>query len=124
MDASESPSVVFRNTSFTMRERFAPARACSTPTRMRASLRFIRFSPAVSSPRGGFFFRLAGPSHHRLVSLESAVLVQHRPRRVANPCLVRDPLVVRLARVRPAQEPDALPPRLNDDHVLVGMRLL
>ena len=57
MAESETPSLVFRKTSVTMRERFTPARACSTLTRMRASFRFVRFSAAVSFPRGGFFFQ-------------------------------------------------------------------
>ncbi len=56
MTASETPPFVFRSTSLTMRARFTPARSCSTFTRIRASLRLVRFSAAVSSPRGGFFF--------------------------------------------------------------------
>ncbi len=75
MAESEIPSLVFRKTSFTMRERFTPERTCSTWTRMRASFRFVRFSAAVSSPRGGFFFRLMSPRPDRLVSLEPGVLV-------------------------------------------------
>src|SRR5690349_13554578 len=106
MIASESPSLVLRNTSFIMRARFAPASACSTLTRMRANLRFRRFSAAVSSPRGGFFFRLAAPLHGGLVPLEPGVLVQHRPGRIANPCLVGDLFVVRAARAGLAQEID------------------
>jgi hypothetical protein len=75
MAESEIPSLVFRKTSFTMRERFTPESTCSTWTRMRASFRFIRFSAAVSSPRGGCFFRLISPRSGRLVSLEPGVLV-------------------------------------------------
>src|SRR4051794_32058494 len=124
MAASESPSVVFRNTSFTIRERLTPASACSTLTRMRASLRFVRFSPKVSSPPGGFFFRLAGPLHGGLVALKSGVLVQYRSWRIGNPCLVSDLFVVRLARTGLAQEANVRPLRLDDDDVLVAMGLL
>src|SRR5690349_12703597 len=123
MTASESPSLVFRKTSFTARQRFTPAKACSTSTRTRASLRFARFSAAVNSPPGGFFFRLPGLLHRRLVPLEPRVLVQHRPRRIGDALLVGDPLVVRLAGAGPAQEPDPLTPCARDDHVLVGVRL-
>src|SRR4051794_37386522 len=114
MTESESPSFVFRNTSFTTRQRFTPARACSTATRMRANFRFVRFSAAVSSPRGGFFFPLAGSLSRRLVPLEPRVLVQPRPRRVGDARLVGDPLVVLLAGVGAAQEPDASPPGVGD----------
>jgi hypothetical protein len=75
MAESETPSLVFRNTSFTMRQRFTPDRACSIWTRMRANFRLVRFSAAVSSPRGGFFFRLAGFLDRWLVPLESGILV-------------------------------------------------
>lgn len=75
MTVSETPSLVFRKTSFTMRQRFTPDRACSTWTRMRANFRLVRFSAAVSSPRGGFFFRLAGFLDRWLVPLESGILV-------------------------------------------------
>ena len=51
--ASETPSFVFRKTSFPMRQRLTPESACSTLTRMRANFQFVRFSAAVSSPRGG-----------------------------------------------------------------------
>ena len=40
-----------------MRERFTPARACSTRTRRLANFRLVRFSAGVSSPRRGFFFQ-------------------------------------------------------------------
>src|SRR5207245_5773946 len=59
MTASDTPSLVLRNTSLTMRELFTPARSCSTLTRICANFRLLRFSASVSSPRGGFFFRLA-----------------------------------------------------------------
>jgi hypothetical protein len=75
MTESETPSLVFRNTSFTMRQRFTPDRACSTLTRMRASFRLVRFSARLSSPRGGFFFRLASFFNRRLVTLESGIFV-------------------------------------------------
>src|SRR6516162_233059 len=80
--ASETPSFVFRNTSFTMRQRFTPARACSTLTRMRANFRFVRFSAGVSSPLGGLFFRLASLLARRFVPLEAGVLVQDGLRRI------------------------------------------
>jgi len=75
MTKSETPSLVFRNTSFTMRQRFTPDKACSTLTRMRASFRLVRFSAAVSSPRGGFFFRLASFLDRWFVPLESGIFV-------------------------------------------------
>jgi hypothetical protein len=49
------PAFVFRKVSLTLRERFTPARACSTQTRRRALWRFVRFSPAVRLPGRGFF---------------------------------------------------------------------
>src|SRR5438067_6372460 len=102
MTASDTPSLVLRNTSLTMRQRFTPARSCSTWTRICASFRLVRFSASVSSPRGGFFFRLAGLLHRRLIALESSVLVQGGPRRVADPFLIGHLFVVRLAGVRRA----------------------
>src|SRR6185503_11251968 len=99
MAESEIPSLVFRKTSFTMRERFTPARTCSTLTRMRASLRFVRFSAAVSSPRGGFFFRLAGFLHRRFIPLKARIFVQHRPGWVGDAFRVGNRLVGRLAGV-------------------------
>src|SRR3954447_17738888 len=118
MAESESPSLVFRKTSFTMRQRFTPARACSTLTRTRANWRFLRFSAGVSSPPRGFFFRLASFLDCRLVPLEPGVLVQHRPRWVGDALLIGDLLVVRLAGVGLAQEADAFPADIRDDHVL------
>lgn len=55
MTRSEKPSLVFRNTSFTMRERLIPEIACSTLTRICDILRLLRFSVAVSSFLRGFF---------------------------------------------------------------------
>src|SRR5947209_11918453 len=114
MTESESPSLVFRKTSFTMRQRFTPARACSTLTRTRANLRFVRFSAGVRSPPRGFFFRLASFLDRWLVPLEPGVLVQHRVRRIRDRFLVGDLLVVCLADVCVAQEPDAVTPGVRD----------
>src|SRR3954464_6670958 len=124
MTESDTPSLVFRNTSFTMRQRFTPASACSTRTRMRANLRFVRISAAVSSPRGGFFFRLACFLHSWLVPLESGILVQHRPRWIGDAFLVGDRLVGRLADVGATQEVDRFLSDRGDDHVLVAASLL
>src|SRR5262249_42027210 len=52
---NEKNSLVLRSTSFTIRERFTPASACSTLTRMRESARLCRFSPRDNSPLRGFF---------------------------------------------------------------------
>src|SRR5438876_8146964 len=103
MTASDTPSLVLRKTSLTMRERFTPARSCSTWTRICANFRFVRFSASVSSPRGGFFFRLAGLLHCRLIALEPGILVQGGLRWIADPFLIGDLFVVPLARVRVAQ---------------------
>src|SRR5262245_50149464 len=108
MASSDRPGFVFRNTSLTMRLRFTPAMACSTPTRSFASLRFARFSTPVSCRPRGFFFRLAALLHRRLVPLEPRVLVQGGARRVARLLLVSDPLVVGRAGVGPAEEQDAV----------------
>src|SRR5947209_16025497 len=97
MTTSDTPPLVLRKTSLTMRERFTPARSCSTLTRICANFRLRRFSASVNSPRGGFFFRLAGFLHCRLVALESGILVQGGPRRVGNPFLIGDLFIVRLA---------------------------
>jgi hypothetical protein len=75
MTASESPSFVFRNTSFTMRARFTPDSACSTLTRMRDSLRLVRFSAGVRALPGAFFFRLVGLPYRRLVPLEGRIFI-------------------------------------------------
>src|SRR5688500_8053876 len=116
MTASETPSAVFRRVSLTMRQRLTPARACSTRTRMRPSLRLVRFWASVSSPPGGLFFRLSGLGPRRLVALEAAVLVQDRPRRVGDPLVVGDALVRGAAGVGAAQKADAPAARLDDDH--------
>src|SRR5258708_38565773 len=96
MTASDTPSLVLRNTSLTMRERFTPARSCSTWTRICANFRLDRFSASASSPRGGFFFRLAGFLHCRFVALESGILVQGGLRRVGDPFLISSLFVRRL----------------------------
>ena len=124
MTASDTPSLVFRNTSFTMRQRFTPASACSTLTRMRANFRFVRFSAAVSSPRGGFFFRLAGFLDRWLVPLKSGIFVQYRLRRIGNAFLIGNFFVVRLTDVGPAQEPNTFTLSIHDDHVLVAVGFL
>src|SRR5215210_7597278 len=103
MTASDTPSLVLRNTSLTMRQRFTPARSCSTWIRICANFRLVRFSAAVSFPRGGFFFRLAGFLNRRLVALESGILVQGGPRRVGDSFLIGYLFVVRLAGARSAQ---------------------
>ena len=58
METSDNPGFLFRKTSLTIRLRFTPAMACSTRTRIRASLRLVRFSAFVSSRPRGFFLRL------------------------------------------------------------------
>src|SRR6185369_1067133 len=124
MTESESPSLVFRKTSLTARQRFTPASACSTRTRTRASLRFFRFSAGVSFPRGGFFFRLASFLDRWLVPLEPGVLVQHRLRRVGDVFLIGHYLVMARAGAGSAQEADAFALEVGNDDVLVGVRLL
>src|SRR5437660_492724 len=123
MTASETPSAVFRKTSLTMRQRFTPAKACSTRTRMRPNFRLVRFSAAVNAPPAAFFFRLAGLHSGWLVSLEAAVLVQHGPRRIGDPLVVGDALVRCPADVGAAQEADPLAARLDHDHVLIAVGL-
>src|SRR5262249_20912387 len=124
MIASDTPSVVLRSTSLTMRQRFTPARSCSTLTRICANLRLLRFSASVSSPRGGFFFRLAGLLHRRLIALESGVLVQGGLGRVGDPLFIGYLFLMGLVRVRSAQVVNPLPPSVDEDHVLVAMLLL
>src|SRR5262245_27272951 len=124
MTVSDRPSFVLRNTSLTMRERFTPARSCSTLTRICANFRFVRFSASVSFPRGGFFFRLAGFLHRRLIALESGILVQGGPWRVGDPFLIGYLFVVRLAGARSAEVVNPSAPGVDDDHVLVAMLLL
>src|SRR5258708_30038315 len=106
MAESETSSAVFRSTSLTMRQRFTPARACSTRTRICPNFRLLRFSAAVSSPPGGFFFRLAGLGPCRLVPLEPAILIQDGPRRLGDPLVVRDGLVRYPADVGAAPQAD------------------
>src|ERR1041385_7646470 len=103
MTASDTPPLVLRNTSLTMRERFTPARSCSTWTRICANLRFVRFSASVSFPRGGFFFRLAGLLHCRLIALEPGILEQGGLRWIGDPFLIGYLFLMRLPRVRSAQ---------------------
>src|SRR6266498_2769107 len=124
MTASDTPSLVLRNTSLTMRQRFTPARSCSTWTRICANFRLVRFSASVRSPRGGFFFRLAGFLHCWLITLESGILVQGGPRRVGDPFLIGHLFVVRLAGVRSAEVVNPFAPGVDEDHVLVAMLLL
>src|SRR5256886_6726457 len=100
---------------------------CALPislTRICANFWFVRFSASVSSPRGGFFFRLASFLHCRLIALESSILVQGGPRRIGDPFLIGYLFVMRLARVRLTQVVNPLPPSVDDDHVLVAMLLL
>src|SRR5439155_18337525 len=124
MAESETPSLVLRSTSLTMRQRLTPDRACSTRTRMRPNFRLVRFSAAVNSPPAGFFFRLARLGHRWLVPLETAILVQHRAWRVGDVLPVGDALVRRPADVGLAQEADTFAVGLDDDHVLVAVHLL
>src|SRR5436305_11597770 len=124
MTASDTPSLVLRNTSLTMRERFTPARSCSTLTRICANFRLVRFSASVSSPRGGFFFRLAGFLHFWLIALKSRILVQAGLRWVGDPFLIGYLFVVRLAGIRLAEVVNPFAPGVDDDHVLVAMLLL
>src|SRR5262249_38429625 len=124
MTASDTPSLVLRNTSLTMRQRFTPARSCSTWTRICANFRLVRFSASVSSPRGGFFFRLAGLLHRRLIALESRVLVQGGPRRGGGPFLLGLLFVVHLAGARSAEVVNPFASGVDDDHVLVAMLFL
>src|SRR5437763_2038498 len=124
MTVSGTPSLVLRSTSLTMRQRFTPARSCSTWTRICASFRLVRFSASVSSPRGGFFFRLAGLLHRRLIALESGVLVQGGPRRVGDSFLIGYLFVVRLAGARSAKVVNPFGSRVTERNVLVLMLLL
>src|SRR6266568_1143433 len=108
MDVSDSPGFLFRKTSLTIRLRFTPAMACSTRTRSFASLRLTRFSAAVSSRPRGFFFRLAGLRHRRLIPLKPCVLIQRGTRWIRQVLLIGDPLVVSLIGIRPAEEQNLL----------------
>src|SRR5260370_2692701 len=124
MTESETPSLVFRKTSFTIRARFTPASACSTLTRTCANFRLVFFSAVVRLPRGGFFFRLAGLLDCWCVPLKASIFVQHRPRRISQVLLVGNLFLVRLTNVSLTQETDPFASRIDDDHVLVGMRFL
>src|SRR5436190_9718664 len=124
MTASDTPSLVLRNTSLTMRQRFTPARSCSTWTRICANFRLVRFSASVSFPRGGFFFRLAGFLHCRLIALEAVVLVQGGVRRIGDPLVIGHLFVVRLAGAGSAEVVNPFPQGVDDDHVLVAILLL
>ena len=124
MTASDTPSLVLRKASLTMRERFTPARSCSTLTRMCANFWLVRFSVSVSSPRGGFFFRLAGFLHRWLIALESGILVQGGLWRIGDSFLIGYLFVVRLAGVRSAEVVNPLPSGVDDDHVLVAVLFL
>src|SRR6266545_4200564 len=124
MTESETPSGVFRKTSFPMRQRFPPATACSTRTRIRARLRFVHFSAAGSFPRGGFFFRLAGFLHRWFVPLKARILVQHGSGWVSAAFLFGNRLVGRLAGVGAAQKANAFALDIGDHHILVAVRLL
>src|SRR3954452_5893901 len=108
MAESKTSSPVFRSTSLTMRQRFTPAKACSTRTRIRPNFRLVRFSAAVSSPPRGFFFRLAGLGHRWLVPLQAALLVQDRAGRIDEALLIGDGLVRHPALGGLAQQVDAL----------------
>src|SRR5438094_2192469 len=124
MTESETSSAVFRNTSLTIRQRFTPASACSTRTRIRPSFRLARLSAAVSSPPAGFFFRLTSLRPCWLVPLEAAVLVHDRARRIGAPLPVGDALVRHTASVAATEVIDALAARLDNDHILVAVDLL
>src|SRR5438094_4390076 len=124
MTESDVPSALFRKTSFTIRQRFTPASACSTRTRIRPSFRLARLSAAVSSPPAGFFFRLTSLRPCWLVPLEAAVLVQDRARWIGDPLPVGDALVRHTASVAATEVIDALAARLYEDHVLVAVDLL
>src|SRR5438093_831267 len=124
MTESETSSAVFRKTSFTMRQRFTPDKACSTRTRMRPNFRLVRFSAAVNSPPAAFFFRLAGLHACWLVPLETAILVQDGPWGIGDLLVVGDALVRCPADVRVAQEADALAVCFHDHHVLITVGLL
>src|ERR1700737_1550015 len=108
MDSSDNSDFLLRKTSLTIRLRFTPAMACSTRTRSFASLRLTCFSTAVSSRPRGFFFRLAGLLHRRLIPLKPCVLIQGGTGWIRQLFLIGDPLVVRLTRIRPAEEQNLL----------------
>src|SRR5690242_16188557 len=124
MTTSEMPPFMVRNTSSTTRARFTPARSWSTWTRTAATFRLVRFSAAVSFPRLGFFFRLAGFLHCWLITLEATIFIQGSLWRVGNPLRIGDLFLMRLARMCLAQVVNPLTPSVDEDHVLVAMLLL
>src|SRR5947207_7673698 len=124
MDASDNPGFLFRKTSLTIRLRFTPAMACSTRTLSRASLWLACFSAAVSSRPRGFFFRLAGRLHRRLITLKPRVLIQGGTGRIGQLPLIGDSLVVGLPRIRLTKEQDLLIRGAGHKYVLVRMRFL
>ena len=124
MDVSDNPGLLFRNTSLAIRLRFTPARACSTRTRSFANLRLAFFSAAVNSRPLGFFFRLAGLLHRRLITLKACVFIQSGPPRITQVCLIGDPLVVSRTGISPAEEQDPLIRSAGQHDVLVRVRLL
>jgi len=124
MEASDIPDFLLRKTSLTIRLRFTPAMACSTRTRSRASLWLASFSVAVSSRPRGFFFRLAGLLHRRLITLKPCVLIQGGPGRITQVLFIGDALVVGLARIRLTEEQNLLIRGAGHEYVLVRMRFL
>ena len=122
MTASDTPSLVCRKTTLTIRARFTPARACSTLTRTWANVRLVCFSAAVSAPPGGFFFRLAGLPHGWFVPLKARIFVQDCPRWIGQVLLIGHLFLVRLTDVGLTQEADPSASSTDDDHVLVGVR--
>lgn len=124
MDVSDNPGFLFRKTSLTIRLRFTPAMACSTRTRSRASLWLACFSAAVSSRPRGFFFRLAGLLHCRLITLKPCVLIQGGIRRIGQVLLIGDSLVVGLTGIRLTEEQNLLIRGASHQYVLVRMRFL
>ena len=124
MDVSDNPGFLFRKTSLTIRLRFTPAMACSTRTRSFASLRLTSFSAAVSSCPRGFFFRLAGLCHRRLIPLKPCVLIQSGTGWIRQVFLIGDPLVVGLTGIRPAEEQNLLIRGAGHEDVFVRVRFL
>src|SRR5262245_49346680 len=124
MDTSDRPGFLLRKTSLTMRLRFVPAMACSTRTRIRASLRLARFSASVSARPRGFFFRLAGLPDPRLIPLKPGIFVQGGAGWIRQVGLGGDALVMDLPGVGRAEEQDALAGAPDHEHLLVGVGLL
>lgn len=124
MDTSDNPGFWLRNTSLTIRQRFTPAMACSTRTRICASLRLADLSAFVSSRPRGFFFRLAGLLNRRLVPLETGILVQDGPGWIMQVRLVGDALVMGLAGIRLTEEHDTFTGTADHEYVLIGVGFL